>query len=393
MQEIAKQKHFVKSRGSHSENVKAASSSSPLSTTTTKTQIREKRGFFSSLAKAFKKIVAVVVKVVKAVVTAVIDLGLKALGLYNKDINEVKTFGKGVHFGISNVPIFLLSNNRYAFVGPLIELSCLTCNFAFVPGFIFELKITDGHLDKVILAITGTVDINIILNASASSAYGYEHSYAPPGFPSTTASITFVIVIIPVNIQINLGLSITFGMTFNQGGSITTGISYSKTASIGVQYADSKIGGLGSNSMRLTEFHKPAPTDGLDCQVSLGFQVALSITLEFILTGTLALNPYIAYDITIAQNAKNNSVYDTTGVLSINFDIYVQGTLGIVIKGCGKTADDNFLPPGDKWKVQGKIDQVFYSANLDQTTTTPGPKPTPHSKKGYFGEIYRLFLK
>ncbi|CAF4685683.1 unnamed protein product, partial [Didymodactylos carnosus] len=82
-----------------------------------------------------------------------------------------------------------------------------------------------------------------------------------------------------------------------------------------------------------SEFHKPNPSDGLDCQVSLGFQVALSITLEFILTGTLALNPYIAYDITIAQNAKNSSVYDTTGVLSINFDIYVQGTLGIVIKG------------------------------------------------------------
>ncbi|CAF4093311.1 unnamed protein product, partial [Didymodactylos carnosus] len=73
-------------------------------------------------------------------------------------------------------------------------------------------------------------------------------------------------------------------MTFNQGGSITTGISYSKTASIGVQYADSKIGGYTNFPPAKSEFHKPAPTDGLDCQVSLGFQVALSITLEFILT-------------------------------------------------------------------------------------------------------------
>ncbi|CAF1314987.1 unnamed protein product [Didymodactylos carnosus] len=82
-----------------------------------------------------------------------------------------------------------------------------------------------------------------------------------------------------------------------------------------------------------SEFHKPTPTDCLDCQISLGFPVALSITLEFILTGTLALNPHISYDITIAQNTQNKSVYDTTGVLSINFDIYVQGTLGIIVKG------------------------------------------------------------
>ncbi|CAF1138706.1 unnamed protein product, partial [Didymodactylos carnosus] len=133
-----------------------------------------------------------------------------------------------------------------------------------------------------------------------------------------------------------------------------------------------------------SEFHKPAPTDGLDCQVSLGFQVALSITLEFILTGTLALNPYIAYDITIAQNAKNNSVYDTTGVLSINFDIYVQGTLGIVIKGkyskiwlssryVGKDQPNPQIASTLK-PVDGSRATAGGIANLDQTTTTPGPK-------------------
>ncbi|CAF1546381.1 unnamed protein product, partial [Didymodactylos carnosus] len=39
---------------------------------------------------------------------------------------------------------------------------------------------------------------------------------------------------------------------------------------------------------------------------------------------------------------------------------------------CARTANDIDPPPGDKWTVKG-INQVFYSANLNVTPSTPGP--------------------
>ncbi|CAF0886184.1 unnamed protein product [Didymodactylos carnosus] len=50
---------------------------------------------------------------------------------------------------------------------------------------------------------------------------------------------------------------------------------------------------------------------------------------------------------------------------------------------CATNADDIAPPPGDKWTVQGKINQVFYSANLDQTLQTTGPQDRGYCY--YFG--------
>ncbi|CAF1527726.1 unnamed protein product, partial [Didymodactylos carnosus] len=294
--------------GSYSENVEMAPSS--LSATTPATLVRRQRSIFSSIGNAFKSLVKTVVTVVKQVVTSVVDLGLKALGLYNTDIQKTGTIG---------------------------------------------------------MAITGKLGINLILKAEASGSYSYSNSYTPKGLSTTLGSFSFVIVIIPINIQLDAALSITFGLEFNIAASVTTGLSYSKSAKLGLQYTgetrgsgnlrisihSKKLAGKNDHVVRdphqagrllwlisysqfdpaTQEFHKPSVSVELTSSIQLGFEVSFTVTLEFVLTGTLGLTPYLTYDISVQQNSQNKSQYDATGVLSIHFDITVQGTLGIMIKG------------------------------------------------------------
>ncbi|CAF1308243.1 unnamed protein product [Didymodactylos carnosus] len=260
--------------GSYSENVEMAPSS--LSATTPATLVRRQRSIFSSIGNAFKSLVKTVVTVVKQVVTSVVDLGLKALGLYNTDIQKTGTIG---------------------------------------------------------MAITGKLGINLILKAEASGSYSYSNSYTPKGLSTTLGSFSFVIVIIPINIQLDAALSITFGLEFNIAASVTTGLSYSKSAKLGLQYTGGKIGSYSQFDPATQEFHKPSVSVELTSSIQLGFEVSFTVTLEFVLTGTLGLTPYLTYDISVQQNSQNKSQYDATGVLSIHFDITVQGTLGIMIKG------------------------------------------------------------
>ncbi|CAF0750402.1 unnamed protein product [Didymodactylos carnosus] len=136
-----------------------------------------------------------------------------------------------------------------------------------------------------------------------------------------------------INIQLGASLSITFGLSFNTAASITTGLSYSKSAKLGVQYANGKIGSLGQFDPATHEFHKPTVSVELTSSLQLGFAVAVTLTLEFVASGSLNLNPYLSYDITVGQNSEDKQRYDATGVLSIHFDITAEATLGIVIKG------------------------------------------------------------
>ncbi|CAF0966649.1 unnamed protein product [Didymodactylos carnosus] len=65
----------------------------------------------------------------------------------------------------------------------------------------------------------------------------------------------------------------------------------------------------------------------------LGFEVAFTLTLQFVVSGSLKLNPYLSYDIAVKQNSVNKTRIDATGVLSGHLDTTVQATLGIIIEG------------------------------------------------------------
>ncbi|CAF1636037.1 unnamed protein product, partial [Didymodactylos carnosus] len=113
---------------------------------------------------------------------------------------------------------------------------------------------------------------------------------------------------------------------------LTTGVSYSKTAQAGLQYTNGAVSGYTQSDPAIQQFYTPTVSFGLKGSASLGFQVVLSVTLEFVITGTLQLTPSLRYDISLVQNKTNPSEYDAVGVLSINFDITVQAKLGIVIE-------------------------------------------------------------
>ncbi|CAF1513381.1 unnamed protein product, partial [Didymodactylos carnosus] len=224
----------------------------------------------------------------------------------------------GLDFRVSGLTL-LSFGGKYQSVQTQVTVVCSTCNAVFIPGFIFQLQITDGQLDKVLLAITGTLEADLILAITASGSYSYSNTYAVPG-ASVTVSFTFFIAFIPVNIQVAADLVITYGIGLTLAATLTTGVSYSKTAQAGLQYTNG------------AQFYTPTVSFGLKGSASLGFQVVLSVTLEFVITGTLQLTPSLRYDISLVQNKTNPSEYDAVGVLSINFDITVQAKLGIVIE-------------------------------------------------------------